>query len=243
MTVLFSTFSVSSSAVSSSALHLHCAQRAALAGDKYTWTLGLKTPPCRFFLIWDTQQNTAECPLPLWSHPAVRALGPSGIAAGSWSGRGGHCDVKGRGFLWLGLRDRRTDWRGVAGKGRGFATLWLLFAVGRSLPGEPEDSGSRLLCFPLGHASTPPPLAEPVLGRCHSRGFRSGAVHPFLPLSRWRAFLVSGRRTEDQARISSSPGFQGAGPVLAVPGTPAARPWEPGLPRLWVWSTRFPGPA
>ena len=175
----------------------------------------------------------------------ARALGPSGVAAGPWSGRDLHCDATGRGFLWLGLRDRKTDWRGVAGKGRGFSSLWLLFAVGRSLPGEREDLGSRLLCFLLGHASTPPPLAEPVLGRCHPpAAIAPGRCTPSFPLTRRGALLPApGRPAEGQARVASSLAFLEAGRVLALLGTLAARPGEPGLPKLWVRSAALPGPA
>lgn len=137
----------------------------------------------------------------------------------------------GRGFLWLGLRDRKTDWRGVAGKGRGFSSLWLLFAVGRSLPGEPEDLGSELLCFPLDHASTPPPLAEPVLGRCHAppHGYCAEAVRPFLPLTRRGALLPAPRRpAEGQVLVASSLAFLGAGWVLALRGAPQSLPRAPG---------------
>lgn len=144
---------------------------------------------------------------------------------------------RGGDFFWLGLRDRRTDWRGVAGKGRGVASLWLLFAFGRNLPVELEDSGPG--CYASRWATRPPhpPLAEPVLGRCHPRGYRSGAVYPSLPLTRRGALLPApGLLAERQACASRSRAFLGARrPVQPLRGSPAARPGG-------AWAHRSPRP-
>lgn len=82
-----------------------------------------------------------------------------------------------------------------------------------------------MLCFPLGHASTPPPLAEPVLGRCHPPWLsrRGGAPLPSpnpagcTPPCTWAAQRGPGARRQ----LLSLPGSR-TGPGSA--GNPCRAP-------------------
>lgn len=95
--------------------------------------------------------------------------------------------------------------------------------------------GSGLLGFPLGHASTPPPLAEPVLGRCHLPGLsRWGGAPPpspnpagCTPPCTWAAGGVPGARHQ----LPSFPGSR-TGPSSA---------WNPRRASRRAWASEAVG--